>query len=59
MEWWNVGPPQADQKDISHGNFIVNPADGTIYPTLHFPLRAGGQNPLFHCSIIPIVSEAN
>ncbi len=48
------------QKDISHLNFIVNPVGGgTINPTLHYPLRAGGQNPLFHCSNIPIVSEAN
>ncbi len=38
VERWNIG----FQKDISHLNFIVNPADGTIYPTLHFPLRAGG-----------------
>jgi len=48
MEWWNAGPPQADQKDISHFNFIVNPVGGgTINPTLHYPLRAGGQNPAF------------
>jgi hypothetical protein len=48
MEGWNDGPPEADQKDNSHFNFIVNPAGGgAINPTLHHPLRAGGQNPLF------------
>jgi hypothetical protein len=52
MEWWSVGPPQADQKDISHFNLIVNPVGGgTINPTLHY-LKT-------HYSIIPIVSEAN
>jgi hypothetical protein len=57
MEWWNAGPPEADQKDNSHFNFIVNPAGGgTINPTLHYPRPIA---PLFHCSIIPIVSEAN
>jgi len=31
----NAGPPEADQKDNSHFNFIVNPAGGgTINPTL-------------------------
>jgi len=51
MEGWNDGPPEADQNDISHFNFMGNPAGGgTIYPTLHHPLRAAGQNPLFHCS---------
>jgi hypothetical protein len=64
VERWNIG----FQKDTIHFNFIVNPAGGgTIYPTLHYPLRAAGSTsrrpepiiPLFHCSIIPIVSEAN
>jgi hypothetical protein len=68
MEWWNAGPPQADQKDISHFNFIVNPVGGgTINPTLHYPLRGVGSKsrrpepniPLFQYSILPIVSEAN
>jgi hypothetical protein len=27
-EWWNAGPPEADQKDNTHFNFIVNPAGG-------------------------------
>jgi hypothetical protein len=50
LEQWNIG----FQKDISHFNFIVNPAGGgTINPTLHYPLRGGGQNPLFHYSIVP------
>jgi len=50
MERWNIG----FQKDINHFNFILNPAGGgTINPTLHHPLRAGGQNPLFHYSIVP------
>jgi hypothetical protein len=54
MEWWNAGPPEADQKENSHFNFIVNPAGGgNINPTLHYPLRATGQNPLFHYSIVP------
>jgi hypothetical protein len=43
VEPWNIGY----QKDISHFNFIVNPAGG------------GTIIPIFHCSIIPIVSEAN
>jgi hypothetical protein len=63
VERWNIG----FQKDISHFYFIVNPVGGgNINPTLHYPLRAvgsalraGGQNPLFQYSIIPIVSEAN
>jgi hypothetical protein len=68
MAWWNAGPAQADQKDISHFNFIVNPVGGgTINPTLHYPLRAVGSTnrrpepiiPLFQYSIILIVSEAN
>jgi hypothetical protein len=46
MEWWNAGPPQADQKDISHSNYIVNPVGGgNINPTLHYPKT--------HYSIIP------
>jgi len=55
MERWNID----FQKDNSHFNFIVNPAGGgTINPTLHYPIRAvapraGGQNPLFHYSIVP------
>jgi hypothetical protein len=50
VERWNIG----FQKDNSHFNLIVNPADGgTINPTLHYPLRAGGQDPLLHYSIIP------
>ena len=56
VERWNIG----FQKDNSYFNFIFNPAGGgTINPTWHYPLRAGGQNPLLHYSIIPIVSEAN
>jgi hypothetical protein len=64
MKRWNIG----FQKDSSHFNFFVNPAGGgAINPTLHDPFRAGGQNPLFHYSIVPsfpagrrpIVSEAN
>jgi len=60
MEGWNDGPPEADQKDSSHFNFIVNPAGGgTINPTLHHPrthysLRGVGstnRRPLFHCSL--------
>ena len=44
MEWWNASPPQADQKDIRHFNFIVNPVGGgTINPTLHYPLRGVGS----------------
>jgi hypothetical protein len=39
MGWWNVGPPEVDQKDNSHFNFIVNPAGGgTINPTMRYPL---------------------
>jgi hypothetical protein len=54
MEGWNDGPLEADQKDINHFNFIVNPAGGgTINPTLRHPLRSVGQNPLFHYSIVP------
>jgi len=50
VERWNIG----FQKDISHFNFVVNPAGGgTINPTLHFPFQAEGQNPLFHYSIFP------
>ena len=53
----NAGPPEADQKDKSGFNFIVNPAGGgTINPTLNHPLRSAGQNPLFHFSIV--LSEA-
>ena len=26
----------------------------SLNPPFQYPLRAGGQNPLFHCSIIPI-----
>jgi hypothetical protein len=64
MERWNIGFP----KDNSHFNFIVNPAGGgTINSTSHYPLRAVSPTsrrpepitPLFNCSIIPIVSEAN
>ena len=56
VERWKIG----FQKDISHFNFIVNPADGgTINPTLHYPLRASGSAsrrpepiiPLFHHSL--------
>jgi hypothetical protein len=50
VERWNIG----FQKDISHFNFIVNPAGGgNINPTLHYPLQAAGQIPLFHYSIVP------
>jgi len=50
MEWWNDGTMErwniGFQKNISHFNVIVNPAGGgNINPTLHDPLRAGGQNP--------------
>jgi len=38
MEGWNDDPPEEDQKDINHFNFIVNPAGGgTINQTLHHP----------------------
>jgi hypothetical protein len=51
MEWWNVGPPQADQKDISHFNFIVNPfGGGIINPTLHYPKTHYSTIPVFHHS---------
>ena len=50
VERWKIGFP----KDMSHFNFIVNPAGGgTINPTLPYPLQAGGQNPLLHYSSIP------
>jgi len=50
VEGWNIG----FSKVTSHFNFIVNPAGGgTINPTLPYPLRAGGRNPLLHYSIIP------
>jgi hypothetical protein len=50
MERWNIG----FQKDNSDFNFVVNLAGGgTINPTLHYPLRAEGQNAFFQCSIIP------
>jgi hypothetical protein len=53
-ERWNIG----FQKDISHFNFIVNPTSGgTINPTLHYPRTHYSTIPLFHCSIIPIVSK--
>ena len=52
MEWWNAGPPEADQKDNSHFNVIVNPAGGgTINPTLHYPRTHYSTIPLFHHSI--------
>jgi hypothetical protein len=48
MEWWNAGPPQADQKDISHFNFIVNPiGGGTINPILHYPRTHYSSIPSF------------
>jgi hypothetical protein len=48
MEGWNDDPPEADQNDINHFNFIVTPAGGgTINPTLHHPKTA---IPLFHHS---------
>jgi hypothetical protein len=53
VERWNIG----FQKDISHFIFVVNAVGGgTINPTLHYPRPI---IPLFHCSIIPIVSAAN
>jgi len=56
VERWNIG----FQKDISHFNFIVNPASGgTINPTLHYTLRAGGQNVLLHYSTIPLFHHSN
>jgi len=56
VERWKIG----FLKEISHFNYIVNLAGGgTINPTLPYPLQAGGRNPLFHYSIIPIVSEAS
>ncbi len=52
VERWNIG----FQKDISYFNFIVNlSGGGTINPTLHYPLRAVSQNPLFHYSIVPSI----
>jgi hypothetical protein len=40
VERWNIG----FQKDVSHFNFIVNPAGGgNINPTLHYLLRAAGS----------------
>jgi hypothetical protein len=43
LERWNIG----FQKDISHFNFIVNPAGGgNINPALHCPFRAVGWNSL-------------
>jgi len=51
---------KSDLKDICDFNFIVISVRGErINPTLHYPLRTGGRNPLFHYCIIPIVSEAN
>ena len=48
----NAGSPEADQKDNSHFNFIVNPAvGGTINPTLHYPKTHYSTIPLFHHSI--------
>jgi len=47
MERWNIG----FQKDDSHFNFIVNPADrGTINPTLHYRRTHYSTIPLFHHS---------
>jgi len=49
VERWNIG----FQKDISHFNFIVNPAGGgNISPTLRCSLRAVGRNPFFHYFIV-------
>jgi len=54
MAWWNAGPPQADQKDISHYNFIANPVgDGAIYPTWHYPKTHYSTIPVFHHSPPP------
>jgi len=51
MEWWNAGPPQADQKGTSHFISIVNPVDGgTINPTLHYPRTHSSTIPVFHHS---------
>jgi hypothetical protein len=51
MEWWNDGPPEADQKDINYFNFSVNPVGGgTINPTLHHPRPHYSTIPLFHHS---------
>jgi hypothetical protein len=51
MEGWNDGPPEADQNDIDHFNFIVNPAGGgTINPTFHHPRT--------HYSIVPSCSAS-
>jgi len=48
VERWNIG----FQKDISHFNFIVNPAGGgTINPTLHYPRT--------HYSTIPEFQHSN
>ena len=53
-EWNNGTLDIGFQKDNSHFNVIVNPpGGGNINPTLHYPLRATGQNPLFHYSIVP------
>jgi hypothetical protein len=52
MEGWNDDPPEEDQKDINHFNFIVNPAGGgTIHPTLHHPRTHYSTIPLFHHSL--------
>jgi hypothetical protein len=49
---WNDDPPEEDQKDINHFNFIVNPAGGgTINPTLHHPGTHYSTIPLFHHSL--------
>jgi hypothetical protein len=47
VERWNIG----FQKDISHFNFIVNPADGgTINPTLQYPKTHFSNIPAFQHS---------
>ena len=53
VERWNIG----FQKDISHFNFIVNPL--VAGPLIQHFIIPEPIIPLFHCSNIPIVSEAN
>jgi len=60
MQRWNGGPPQADQKDIGHFNFIANPVGGgAINPTLHYPRTHYPTIPVFHHSIAFLHGTAN
>ena len=51
VEYWNVGL----NKEVIYINFIDFPVirNVTCNPFFHFTLRAGGQSPLFHHSIVP------